>query len=58
MKKELLDQGMKRDDPTILAINKTICDLYHSIHLYYRKIDVAAEIKVKRLKERDELEKR
>jgi hypothetical protein len=49
---------MKRDDPTILAINKTICDLYHSIHLYYRKIDVAAEIKVKRLKERDELEKR
>ena len=53
-----LDQGMKRDDPTILAMNKTIGELSHSIHMYYREIDAAAEIEERRLKERDELERR
>jgi hypothetical protein len=57
-REELLSQGMATDDPTIVAMNRRIGELFEMVTCYNRELDEISEEHLKDLREKEKQDRK
>ena len=57
-REELISQGMATDDPTIVAMNRRIGELFHMVTCYNRELDEISEEHLKDLREKEKQDRK